>query len=193
MMKINFSQFGQTLTDKVIIINGPSCCGKTTVAKEICNQSNDEFVILQIDEVKKYLSTTNFKIPFREVRRPICDEIMLQMAKIFLKNGKNVVIDTTFNAEDNAMKLMKYHIDFFKNERVLFVGIDCPLEERLKRFRTYNNNPVRNEKEIIVQSNVFELCKDFYNIWFDSSKIDGEKIATEILKEINFKFTRSYE
>jgi hypothetical protein len=83
--------------------------------------------------------------------------------------------------------------DFFKNERVLFVGIDCPLEERLKRFRTYNNNPVRNEKEIIIQSNVFELCKEFYNIWFDSSKIDGEKIAKEILKEINFKFTKSSE
>jgi predicted kinase len=110
-MKINFTEFGQTLTDKVIIINGPSCSGKTTVAKEICKQSNDEFVILQIDEVKKYLSTTNFKIPFREIRRTICDEIMLGMAKIFLKNGKNVVIDTTFNAEDNAMKLMKSHID----------------------------------------------------------------------------------
>ncbi|WP_017442835.1 phosphotransferase-like protein [Rickettsia gravesii] len=37
--------------NQVIIINGPSCAGKTTIAKEICRQSNNKFIYLQIDKV----------------------------------------------------------------------------------------------------------------------------------------------
>ncbi|MCX4079788.1 hypothetical protein N7280_04030 [Rickettsia rhipicephali] len=35
--------------NQVIIINGPSCTGKTTIAKEICRQSNNKLIHLQID------------------------------------------------------------------------------------------------------------------------------------------------
>ncbi len=42
---------------KVIIINGPSCAGKTTIAKEICRQSSNEFVHLQIDKAGEFYST----------------------------------------------------------------------------------------------------------------------------------------
>ena len=170
---------------QVILINGGSCSGKTTICKEICKQSNDQFIHLQVDEAKKYLFTTNFKISSREVARSICDEILLQTAKIFLQNDKNVVIDTTFNEQDDAIKLMKYHVDFFKDEKVLFVGIDCSVEERLRRFREYNDNPVRSEREIVAQSNVFELCKEFYDVEFDSSKLSIEGIVSEILTLLN--------
>lgn len=42
---------------KVIIINGPSCAGKTTIAKEICSQSDNKFVHLQIDKAGEFYST----------------------------------------------------------------------------------------------------------------------------------------
>ncbi|KJV78656.1 MULTISPECIES: phosphotransferase-like protein [spotted fever group] len=43
--------------NQVIIINGPSCAGKTTIAKEICRQSNNKFIHLQIDKVGAFYST----------------------------------------------------------------------------------------------------------------------------------------
>ena len=46
---------GFRAVNKIIIINGPSCAGKTTIAKEICKQSDKQFVHLQLDEAKKYL------------------------------------------------------------------------------------------------------------------------------------------
>lgn len=42
---------------KVIIINGPSCAGKTTIAKEICKQSGNKFVHVQIDKAGEFYST----------------------------------------------------------------------------------------------------------------------------------------
>ena len=42
---------------KVIIISGPSCSGKSTIAKEICKQSNGQFVHLQIDKAGDFYST----------------------------------------------------------------------------------------------------------------------------------------
>ena len=167
---------------KVIIINGPSCAGKTTLAKEICKQSDNKFFHLQVDESKKYLFTIlDAKATPRNIGRPICDNILLQTALIFLQNGYGVVIDTIFDGDD-ALQIAKYHLNFFKDHITLFVGIDCSTEERLKRFQNNNNNPVRNESTIIAQSNVFELCKEFYDIWFDSSLLNGEEIAGSILQ-----------
>ncbi len=166
----------------VIIINGPSCAGKTTICKEICKQSNDKFVHLQVDAFKKFLFTI---IKHDDVDnllgRKICDRMLITSAKNFLDNGFNVVIDTTFNG-DNAKDIAKIHLDQLSDYKLLFVGITCPLEERLRRFREYNDNPVRSEREIIAQSNVFELCRDTYNIWFDSSKVNAEEIAITILE-----------
>lgn len=169
----------------VIILNGPSCSGKSTIAKEICIQSNNKFVHLQVDETKNYLFTIlDRQITPRHIGRPICDDILLQTANIFLKNGKDVIIDTIFDG-DNAKEIAKLHLDFFQNEKAMFIGIDCELNERLKRFNTSNNNPHRNEKTIIAQNNVFELCKEFYNKSFDNTKMSANKIAKEILEEIN--------
>ena len=57
--------------NKVIIINGASCSGKTTIAKEICKQSNNNFVHLQIDKTGEFYSTifpkgflSLFSLPF---------------------------------------------------------------------------------------------------------------------------------
>lgn len=167
---------------KVIIINGPSCAGKTTIAKEICMQSDNKFVHLQVDESKKYLFTIlDAKTIPRNIGRPICDNILLQTALIFLQNGYGVVIDTIFDGDD-VLQIAKYHLNFFKDYITLFVGIDCSTEERLKRFQKNNNNPIRNEATIIAQSNVFESCKEFYDVWFDSSLLNGEEIAESILR-----------
>lgn len=167
--------------NKVIILNGPSCCGKTTIAREICKQSDHRFVHLQVDEFKKFLFTI---IKYEDVDnllgRKICNRMLITSAKNFLDNGFNVVIDTTFNG-DNAKDIAKIHLEQLSDYKLLFIGINCSVDERLRRFKEYNDNAVRSEREIIAQSNVFELCNEMYNIKFDNSKLSSEKIATKIL------------
>lgn len=100
---------------KLIIINGPSCAGKTTIAKEICRQSNNKSVHLQVDESKKYLFTIlDVKATPRNIGRPICDNILIQTALIFLHCGYVVVIDTIFDGDD-ATQIAQYHLDCFQD------------------------------------------------------------------------------
>ena len=173
----------------VVILNGPSCAGKTSIAKEICKQSTANFVHLQIDETKKYLFTILDSILTpRTISRKVCDEILLKTADTIINNSHNVVIDTTFNAEDGGISIANSYINHFNGKNVVFIGIDCNLEERLQRFQTYNNNPARNEEEIRRQTNVFSQCANLYDIFFDTSHASAENIAKDILQYITQKF-----
>lgn len=174
----------------VIIINGPSCAGKTSISQEICVRTGGSFVHVQVDQAKQYMFTILDRASTSpEVGRHICDTILLSTAKVFLEHGKNVVIDTTFDSDD-AVKIAKRHINFFGSTKVLFVGIDCSTQERLRRFKQNNNNPVRNERTIIAQADVFERNKDFYDASFDSSIMDAGQIATNILNYIDIYCTQ---
>ncbi|WP_196792424.1 hypothetical protein [Rickettsia slovaca] len=60
----------------------------------------------------------------------------------------------------------------------------CPVEERLKRLKTRTDNLFLTEDFVRLQSgqyDVFESCRNFYNTWFDSSKLGAIEIASKIL------------
>ena len=191
---------------QVIIINGPSCAGKSTIAKEICRQSNNRFVHLQIDKTGEFNSTIfpkGFMFAKNEVgtensddglkglfnnnrlaRRKVVASILLATARELLNQNFNVVIDTALDGPDAKESAQRY-LEYLTGYNVLFVGIYCPVEERLKRLKTRTDNLFINEdfiKRQTDQYNVFELGKEFYNIWFDSSLSNGESIAADILK-----------
>jgi chloramphenicol 3-O phosphotransferase len=191
---------------KVIIINGPSCAGKTTISKEICRQSEDKFVHLQIDKAVEFYGTIfpkGFVFTENEIgtennddglkglfnnnrlaRRKVVASILLGTAKELLKQNFNIVIDTALDGPD-AKELTEIYLKYLDVYDIIFVGIYCPLEERLKRLKTRKDNLCLTEDFIRNQTDqydVFALLKEFYNIWFDSSLLHGEKIAEEILK-----------
>lgn len=73
---------------RVIIINGPSCAGKTSIAKEICKQSGDKFVHLQIDKVGEFYGTIfpkGFKFVENEAGTENNDEIALDGKRLVLE------------------------------------------------------------------------------------------------------------
>lgn len=196
---------------RVIIINGPSCAGKTTIAKEICGHSENKFAHLQIDKTGEFYSTIfpkGFKFVENDAgtedndnglnglfnnnrlaRRKIVASILLATSQELLNKNFDVVIDTALDGPD-AQELARYYIQYLSPYEVKFVGIYCPLEERLNRLKTRKDNLCLTEEFVRSQTNqydVFELCKEFYDIWFDSSKASGQEIAAAILSsfEVN--------
>ncbi|HJD56251.1 MAG TPA: chloramphenicol phosphotransferase CPT family protein [Rickettsia endosymbiont of Pyrocoelia pectoralis] len=192
--------------NQVIIINGASCAGKTTIAKEICKQSNDKFVHLQIDKTGAFFSTIfskGFKFAENEpgtenndeglkglynnnrlARRKIVALILLATAKALLSKDFDIVIDTALDGPD-AQELAKFYLEYLHDYEIKFVGIFCPMEERLKRLKTRTDNLFLTEEFIRLQTDqydVFTSCKSLYDIWFDSSKLDAIEIATKILQ-----------
>lgn len=197
--------------NQVIIINGPSCAGKTTIAKEICNQTNNKFVHLQIDKAGEFYGTIfpkgftfaentpgteenddGLKGLFNNNRLARCKvvaSILLAAAKELLSKKWSVVIDTALNGPDSK-ELAALYLKNLQDSDIKFVGIYCPVEERLKRLKSRTDNLFLTEEFIINQTNqydVFESCKELYDIWFDSSLLNGEEIASKILEEIKGK------
>lgn len=73
----------------------------------------------------------------------------------------------------------------------MFVGIYCPLEERLKRLKTRTDNLFLTEELIKNQTHqhdVFSLCENLYDVCFDSSILNIEEIAQNILMKIQQKY-----
>lgn len=190
----------------VVIINGPSCAGKTSICKEICSQSNNKFVHLQNDKFGE-LYNTIFPKKFKFVkndpgtedndnglkglfnknriaRRKIVASLLLATAKELLSKNFSVVIDTALDGPD-AQDLAKLYIEYLKKNNLQFIGIDCPVEERLKRLKTRTDNLFLTEDFVHMQTdkyNVFELCRNMYNKEFDSSLKDPQEIASKILE-----------
>ncbi|MFY9589780.1 phosphotransferase-like protein [Rickettsia endosymbiont of Halotydeus destructor] len=192
--------------NQIIIINGPSCSGKTTISKEICKLSGCKFVHLQIDKVGEFYSTIfpkGFKFIENEVgteqnddglkglfnnnrlaRRKIVASILLATAKNLLNKNFNIVIDTALDGPD-AQELAKLYLESLHGYKIKFVGIYCPLEELLKRLKTRTDNLFLTEDFVRLQSgqyDVFESCKNFYNTWFDSSRLGATEIASLALQ-----------
>ena len=194
--------------NQVIIINGPSCAGKTTIAKEICKQTNNKFVHLQIDKAGKFCGTIFPKgFTFAEndpgteenddglkglfnnnrlARRKVVASILLATAKELLSQKWNIVIDTALDGPDSK-ELAALYLKYLQGNDIKFVGIYCPVEERLKRFKSRTDNLFLTEEFIINQTNqydVFESCKELYDTWFDSSLLEGDEIASKILENL---------
>lgn len=193
---------------EVIIINGPSCAGKTTIAKEICKKTNDKFVHLQIDKAGEFYSTI-FPKGFlfaendpgtenhddglrglfnnnRLARRKVIASLLLATTQELLSQGFHIVIDTALDGPD-ARELCQFYLSYLKGYKTVFVGIYCPVEERLKRLKTRKDNLFLTEDFIINQTNqynVFEACKEFYDVQFDSSLLNSKVIAESIVQHV---------
>lgn len=191
---------------RVIIINGPSCAGKTTIAKEIFNQSDNKFVHLQIDKAGEFYGTIfpkGFKFVENEAgtennddglkglynnnrlaRRKVVASILLATAKELLHQNFNIVIDTALDGPD-AQELAKLYLEILKGYSLKFVGIYCPVEERLKRLKTRTDNLFLTEEFIrsqTAQYDVFKSVQNLYDIWFDSSELSAKEIASKLLE-----------
>ena len=173
------------MNPRVIIINGPSCAGKTSIAKEICSQSGNKFVHLQIDKTGEFYSTIfpkGFKFVENEAgtennddglkglfnnnrlaRRKVVASILLATAKELLSQNFSIVIDTALDGPD-AQELAKLYLEKLKDYNSKFVGIYCPIEERLKRLKTRTDNLFLTEEFIKSQTDQYDVFESVKNL-----------------------------
>jgi chloramphenicol 3-O-phosphotransferase len=193
---------------KIIILNCGSCSGKSTIAKEICRQSGDKFVHLQVDKVGDFYGTifpNGFQFVANEVgtenhdhglkglfnknrfaRRRVVAGILLSTAIEVAEKDFNIVIDTSLDGPD-AKDLANLYLDRLAKYNSTFIGIKCSLEERLKRLKTRTDNLFLTEEFIKMQEGLMESLSDFYDLEIDVSNIDGKFLATKILEQCSLK------
>ena len=125
---------------KVYLICGKICCGKTTYAQKLCNESNA--VLLSVDEITLALFGQHCGDKHDEyVERT--EKYLLNKSLELIENNINVVLDWGFwtKAERKAVK------EFYKSRNIKFEFhyIDISDETWKSRLHKRNNAVLANE------------------------------------------------
>ena len=80
----------------LIIIRGPSCSGKTTLAKKLFSSSNNKTAIIQQDHYREIFNPPGGGSKHNGEVIPLMIE---HNTKVALENGYNVILEGVFNVE----------------------------------------------------------------------------------------------
>jgi chloramphenicol 3-O phosphotransferase len=146
---------------KIILLNGTSSSGKSTLAKGLQRVLSEPFLHFQLDAFIEMLPRTDDSEIFRTMVRG-----MNQSVVAMSNEGNNLIVDHVLINSDWLLQLL----EVLHENDVLFVGIDCPLEELDRRekmrdagrqgFARQQFENIHKDKIYDVSINTFELKPD---------------------------------
>jgi chloramphenicol 3-O phosphotransferase len=136
-----------------IILNGPSSSGKSTLAKELQKQL-PKLLHLQIDAVadlyfgmfpKGYHHEMEWA-EARYMRQFSIREMLTNTAVVMLRQDFDVCIDVGLDGP-KADEHMNSYLESFKAYKVIFIGIECDLDELERREKARSDRKVGLARE----------------------------------------------
>lgn len=193
----NISEYG-----KVIIINGPSACGKTSIQKKIQEFAELPYLRLGIDQLFdnilpdyyglgeiepkgkfdtndiRYVTTIDvagkpaIKLHIGKAGRKVISGMHYAIAE-YVKQGNNVVVDYIKYEDDWLEELQKA----LENIEVFYVGIKYPLEIIEAREKSRSTSPVGH-----ARSHYYAVHDGLnYDLEITDPSLSAEEIAKKIL------------
>jgi len=176
---------------QIILLNGLSSSGKTSIAKVIQEKAsehfyhitNDMFVELEVEMLsKKHIEETGAYT--KEYMAESC-VLMYHFAKIMADRGINVIIETMMCETDGftvKYKKSNYDImqDILSDSNIFMVDIFCSLEECRRRNIVRGN---RGENQSDLQDKMINKTIK-YTFTVDSTNDSAEECADKILHEL---------
>ena len=158
----------------IILLNGVSSSGKTTIAKELINKLPDYFhySIDDFDIVIEHMEDrdNNRLIPIET------EYFFHRTIAMFSDKGVNLIVDHVihdrFTREDCKESLTGYP--------VLFVGVHCPVEELERREKERGDRRIGQAKEQLE----FVHREEIYDIEVDTFKDGLEGCIEKILEKV---------
>ncbi|MBN2834562.1 MAG: AAA family ATPase [Candidatus Delongbacteria bacterium] len=167
------------LKSKIIVLNGVSSSGKTTIGKILQNQMNEVYFLLGFDTVFELIpekSREDIKyldLALTNLNKLICN---------FANDGINLIIDHLIVREKEIKELISY-IEKFE---VYFIKVDCKKEIRNKR------EAMRDDRFIglsDLQEKKIDMFVD-YDLRIDTTYLSPEENAKNI-KEFVYNGSKS--
>ncbi len=168
---------------KLIIINGPSCAGKSTIIDKIFETKRDIFW-LKFDAIKRFFIDYDSSSDKQKVT-----ELFVVMGKNRIDKDEDILLEDHNSVSDYKNTEV---LDYAKEKKyaVYEYNIEAPYEILLSRFRLRTSNPRPGIKINFSE----EKHKNMYNKYlesknlniktFDTSLQSAEKISKEILSDI---------
>ena len=161
---------------KVILLNGPSSAGKSTLSRELRQRlagTGGEAEIISIDD---YMITdpkeTIYEDDIYEIMPAMCEGM-----KNVLATGRSVIVDHAITSE----RIYEAFMDAAKGYEVLTVKVTCDLEILRKREQERGDR-CPGSAEASLQ---YLWPKDGYDLCVDSGKYSAAENAERIMEEIN--------
>jgi chloramphenicol 3-O phosphotransferase len=114
------------MNGKVIVLNGTSSSGKTTLAREIQSQCSDIYLLCSLDA---FWDMTPHDIPAGSKNFPKMKIALAKSVRALSEIGYNVIVDIVFCGNKTYFELTKE----FDGLNFKIVKVECPLTELEKR------------------------------------------------------------
>lgn len=174
---------------KIIILNGVSSAGKTSLARAIQKKLSEPYFWLANDSFCDMIPET-----FWDADQPEAEYQALSLlgktVKLFADNGKNVIVDTVMITEQKH-DLFKEYVHLLREYPVCFVHVTCSIPELQRREKERGDRSIGQAVGQIPMLNP----QDTYDITVDTHEITIEQCANKIIDFIsdltNLKIVKS--
>jgi len=166
----------------IVLLNGTSSAGKTSISNELINQNEIPFHYSSIDN---FIKEFNDKFLDVEIKREVDQQTIAQIMfdplisvyystiKLFSENGLNVIVDTVIDND----KRFNECLDKFFDQPTLFIGVICSKEELMRREQA------RGDREIGLANSQFDkvYCFNEYDLEVNTEELNPVECAEKIL------------
>lgn len=176
---------------KVIFLNGTSSSGKSSLATKIQEISDEKFYHVQLDTFCDMLHDKNFENDFVNSENSAAS-IMHNFVLSLCKSGENVIVDTVI--ENHHENWLKECVDLLHDMPVVFVKVNCPLNELERRELVRGDRNIGQAKGQLGNMN-FNNIYDLEVNTYDNSTYECAKIIKNEMKLENQQnaFKKLYE
>lgn len=173
----------------IVLMNGTSSAGKTSISTELINQDEILFHHLSVDDFfNNFNEFVDHKFPNLEPTRVVDNHVVAEIildpinsvyystVKLFSEMGLNVIVDTVIDND----KRFNECLDVFHNQPTLFIGVLCSREELIRREQA------RGDRERGLAESQFDKVYSFneYDIEVNTEDLNPSECAEKILSFI---------
>ena len=168
----------------IILLNGVSSSGKTTLTKAIQKIAADNYWMLSNDIFAATVAEKYLEADWAEAVHESL-YFMGKTAKLFSDCGKNVIVDTILR-NDRKYDLFKEYMDLWAGNPVCTVHVTCPLAELRRREKKRRDRDAGTAESQLPALRL----SDPYDITVDTSHQTIEQCVETILSFIAGKYIR---
>jgi len=163
----------------IIILNGVSSAGKTTLTKQLQNAFDENYFWIANDMFCDMYSSKHWDANWvKSINEALT--AMIYSIKTLSDNGMNVIVDQVFLNNDTEGGLLEKSIRLLHNYPVLFVRVDCNKEELARRERERGDRTIGQAHSQLPLVHNHEI----YDVAVDTSKEDSSDIIDKILGKL---------
>lgn len=159
----------------IIILNGVSSAGKTTISKKIQSHFEEHYLWISNDSFCDMCSSTHWKKDWKPIIN-IALKAMVHSIKASADIGLNMVVDQVFLNDETQGHILGDCVALLHDYDVFFVRVDCDLEELERREKERGNRKIGQAKSQLNSVHSHEE----YDLAVNTSKEDIDDIVLKI-------------